>query len=160
VPQKREDLLVVLGWRPPASATSRDHRGLESHQGGRVVSRQPVIAVALLKPAPDLETTVAFFDAGSGARRDFLKLPRMILSSLAWLPDGRGLVASGQDLRSALNSQVFLIGHPDARLQRVTNDFYRYFSVSVSAGEEAIAAVRLTRLANLWLAEAGGPARA
>ncbi len=56
---------------------------------------------------------------------------------------------------------MYLIGHPDARLQRVTNDFYRYVGVSASGGEEAIAAIRVTRLANIWLAHAtGGPARA
>jgi Tol biopolymer transport system component len=55
---------------------------------------------------------------------------------------------------------VFLISHPGARLQRVTNDFNRYTGVSVSGGEEAIAALRMTRLANLWIADAAGePAR-
>jgi Tol biopolymer transport system component len=157
VPQKREDLLVVLDLETSRERLLATIGGSEAHQGSAAWSPDgSVIGVALPKPAPDLETTIAFFDAGSGERRDFLKLPRMLLASLTWLPDGRGLVASGQDLRSALNNQVFLIGHPDARLQRVTNDFYRYFSVSVSAGEEAIAAVRLTRLANLWLAEATG----
>ena len=110
--------------RPPGLPTARR-------------SRRP-----LLKPAPDLQTTVAFFDAETGSRRDFLALPRTIFASLAWLPDGRGLVATGQDLQGALYDQVFLIGHPDARLQQVTNDFHPYAGVSVSAGEEAIAAVR------------------
>ena len=89
-----------------------------------------------------------------------MALPRTIFASLAWLPDGRGLVATGQDLKGALYDQVFLIGHPEPRLQQVTNDFNTYAAVSVSAGEEAIAAVRRTRLANLWLADTtGGPAR-
>ena len=65
-------------------------------------------------------------------------------------------MASGQDLRRAVNEQVFLIAHPEPRVERVTNDFSRYFGVSVSGGEEAIAAMRLTRLANLWLADAAG----
>ncbi len=118
------------------------------------------IAGLLLKLAPDLQTTLAFFDTTSGSRGDLLKLPRTLLQSLAWLPDGHGLAVSGQDLSSALNNQVFLISLLDGRLQRVTNDFYSYFGVSVSTGEEAIAAVRLTRLANLWIADASGaPAR-
>ena len=118
------------------------------------------LAATLLRPAPDLQATLAFYDAKSGARRDYLKLPWTILQSLAWLPDGRGLVAAGQDLRRSINEQVFLVRHPEPRLERVTNDFYRYFGVSVSGGEEAIGAIRLTRLANLWLAHAeGGEAR-
>jgi serine/threonine protein kinase/Tol biopolymer transport system component len=114
------------------------------------------IAATLLRPAPDLQTTVAFYDSASGARRDYLTLPWTILQTIAWLADGRGLAAAGQDLRRAINEQVFLIRHPEPRVERVTNDFYRYFGVSVSAGEEAIAAIRLTRLANLWLADATG----
>jgi Tol biopolymer transport system component len=119
------------------------------------------IAAALFKPAPALRATVSFYDAQGGGRRDFLALPNTVLNSVAWLQDGRGLVAIAQDLNRSINPQVFLIGHPDGRLQRVTNDFYRYYGVSVSAGEEAIAAIRHTRLANLWLADAaeGGAAR-
>jgi len=119
-----------------------------------------LVALLLFRPAPDLETTVALFDAASGARRDLVGLPRTILTSLDWLEDGRGLVTSGQDLRTAVNHQVFLIGYPEARVQRVTNDFNHYSGVSVSKADEAIAAVRLTRLANLWVADAaGGPVR-
>jgi eukaryotic-like serine/threonine-protein kinase len=162
VPQKRESLLVALNLdaaRERILATIGEREVQQSPAAWSPDGR--TIAAALLRPAPDLETTVAFFDAANGARKDFLKLPRTILTSLAWLSDGRGLVASGQDLASAANDQVFLIRHPDARLERVTNDFNRYTGVSVSSGEEAIAALRLTRLANLWLADAGGqPARA
>ena len=155
--QQKESRLVVFGLdssRERVLATVSDPEG---YQGAPAWSPDgTTLAANLLKPAPDLQTTVALYDAASGARRDFLALPRTILQSLAWLPDGRGLVASGQDLRRAINEQLFLIGHPDARLERVTNDFSRYSGVSVSGGEEAIAAVRLTRLANLWLADATG----
>ncbi len=106
------------------------------------------------------------------ARRTFLELPRVLFSSLAWLPDGSGLVAAGVNLKVSLQEQVYLITYPDGRLQPVTNDFQRYFGVSVSGGETAtaagsamaaspaIAAVRQTRLANLWLADAAGGAAA
>jgi Tol biopolymer transport system component len=133
----------------------------ESYQGGPSWSPDGrTIAVALLKPAPDFQARVSFFDAETGARRDFLALPRTVLNSVAWLGDGQGLAASAQNLTNSINQQVYLVGHPDPRLQRVTNDFYRYVGVSASRGEDAIAAVRQTRLANLWIADAtGGPAR-
>ncbi len=35
--------------------------------------------------------------AESGARRTFLELPRFLFSSLAWLPDGRGMGSPGGD---------------------------------------------------------------
>ena len=133
----------------------------ESYQGGPSWSPDGrTIAAALLKPAPDICATVTLFDAGSGERRDLLSLPRTILNGVAWLPDGQGLAMSAQNLTSSINQQVFLVGYPDPQLQRVTNDFYRYVNVSVSKGEEAIAAVRISRLANLWIADAtGGPSR-
>jgi Tol biopolymer transport system component len=131
----------------------------ESYQGGPSWSPDgTTLAVALLKPAPELKATIAFFDTTSGKRRNFLELPSTVLNSVAWLADGRGLVASAQDLRRSINQQIYLIGHPDGRQQRVTNDFFRYVGVSVSGGEEAITAIRFTRLANLWVADAAGGA--
>ncbi len=157
VPQKQESRLLVFDLE------SSQERVLATVGLPEVVQGAPAwspdgttIAASALRPAPELQTTIAFFDAKSGGRRDFLALPRTILTSVAWLPDGGGLVASGQDLRSSLHQQVFLIAHPEARLQRVTNDFQAYTGVSVSTGEEAIAAVRRSRLANLWIADAAG----
>jgi Tol biopolymer transport system component len=162
VPQKRESVLVVFDLEASKERLLATVAEPEIYQGPPAWSPDgTTLAACLLQPAPDLQTTVAFFDVKTGVRRNFLALPRTVFASLAWLPDGRGLVASGQDLRGALFDQVFLIGHPDARLQQVTNDFHTYTGVSVSQGEEAIAALRQTRLANLWLADAtGGAARA
>jgi Tol biopolymer transport system component len=155
VPQKREARLVVFDLESSRERPLATVGEPENFQGPPAWSPDgTTIAVCLLEPAPDLQTTVAFLDAESGSRRDFLTLPRTIFKSLDWLPDGRGLVATGEDLRGALYDQVFLIGHPDAKVQQVTNDFNVYAGASVS--REAIAAVRQTRLANLWLADAGG----
>jgi serine/threonine protein kinase/Tol biopolymer transport system component len=154
---EREGRLVVLDLDASRERLLAKVNDPEGARGAPAWSPDDTtLAATLLRPAPDLQTTVAFYDATSGARRDHLALPWTILQSLAWLGDGRGLVAAGQDLRRSINEQVFLIHHPQPRLERVTNDFYRYFGVSVAGGEEAIAATRLTRLANLWLADAGG----
>ena len=159
-PEKKSKLVVVEleGGKERVLATTDDP---ESYQGGPSWSPDGrSLAVALLRPAPDVRATVTLFDAESGQRRDLLTLPRTVLNSVAWLPDGQGLAASAQSLSTSINQQVYLIGYPDPQMQRVTNDFYRYVGVSVSKGEEAIAAIRISRLANLWLADAaGGPAR-
>jgi Tol biopolymer transport system component len=157
VPQKQESRLVVFDLDSSQERLLATIASPVVYQGAAAWSPDGAsVAVSLLKPAPDLQTTIALFDAKSGGRRDLLALQRTVLTSVAWLPDGGGIVASGQDLRTALYDQVFLISYPNARLQRVTNDFNAYTGVSVSAGEEAIAAVRRTRLANLWLADAAG----
>jgi Tol biopolymer transport system component/tRNA A-37 threonylcarbamoyl transferase component Bud32 len=114
------------------------------------------IAGCLLRPAPNLETAVALFDAADGRRRDHLKFPRTILSSLAWLRDGKGLVSTGQDLSSALLNQVRLHGYPEPHTTRITNDFNQYDAVSASLADETIAVIRTTRIANVWMADVGG----
>jgi len=159
VPQKQEALLILLDLEGSKERTLVTIKDPELYEGAPAWSPDGrTIAASLLKPAPDLETTIAFFDASSGERRNFLALQRTVLTGVVWLADGRGLVATGQDLQGALYDQVFLISHPQARLQRVTNDFHAYAGASVSSGEEAIAAVRRTRLANVWLADAAGGA--
>jgi Tol biopolymer transport system component len=117
------------------------------------------IASIIMLPAPNLRSTIATFDAGSGKRQDLLSLDRTLLSSLAWLGDGSGIVSSGIDLKSSLMQQLWLHSYPAGRTSRLTNDFNDYTSVSVSAGDEAVAAVRTTRVGNAWLAEPGQPLR-
>ena len=157
VVQLKESRLVVFALESSRERVLASVHDPEAYQGAPAWSPDgATIAASLLKPAPDLQTTIVLFDPTNGGRREHLTQARTILQSIAWLPDGRGLVASGQDLRRSVNEQVFLIGYPEARFERVTNDFARYFGVSVSGGEEAIGAVRLTRLANLWLADATG----
>jgi serine/threonine protein kinase/Tol biopolymer transport system component len=162
VNSEKQSRLVVLELEASKERVLGTVNDPESYQGGPSWSPDGrTIAVALLRPAPEFRATVSLFDVGSGERRDLLALPSTILNSVAWLPDGKGLAASAQNLTTSINQQVVLIGYPDARMQRVTNDFYRYVGISVSRGEEdAIAAVRYSRLANLWIADAaGGPAR-
>jgi eukaryotic-like serine/threonine-protein kinase len=156
---EKQSRLVVLDLEASKERVLASVNDPESYQGGPSWSPDGhTIAVALLKPAPEFRATVTLFDAETGQRRDLLTLARTVLNSVAWLPDGQGLAASAQNLTTSINQQVFLIGHPDPQLQRVTNDFYRYLGVSVSRGEEAIAAVRVSRLANLWIADAAGRA--
>ena len=98
VVQQKESRLVGFALdssRERVLATVTDPEG---YQGAPAWSPDgTTLAASLLKPAPDLQTTIALFDAASGARRDYLALPRTIFQSLAWLPDGRGLVASGKN---------------------------------------------------------------
>jgi serine/threonine protein kinase/Tol biopolymer transport system component len=159
VPRTSESHLVVFDLEASRERVLATVKDPEVYQGSPAWSPDGArIAAALLEAAPDLETTIALFDSSTGARTDFLALSRTVTSSLAWLHDGRGLVATCEDLRGALFEQVFLVSHPEARVQQVTNDFNVYLGASVSRGQEAIAAVRQSRLANLWLADAGGGA--
>ena len=118
------------------------------------------LALALFELGSNLQSTLTLFDAGTGSRQDLHVFERMILVGAAWLRNGTGFVVAGNDLKASPSSQLYLVGYPDARVQRLTNDFNQYTSVSASSGEEAIAAVRRTLLTNLWVADArGGAAR-
>ena len=119
------------------------------------------IAAAVLTPAPDLECSILIVDAGTGHQQVLARMSRTTLVGLSWLADGAGLVVSANDLKVATSSQLFTIGFPRGGVQRVTNDFNDYGPVSTSGGgDEALAATRLTRLANFWLADvSGSPAR-
>ncbi|HEX4823922.1 MAG TPA: protein kinase [Candidatus Polarisedimenticolaceae bacterium] len=96
------------------------------------------------------------YDATSGAREVRETLKGAIPQSVAWLADGKGLVRTGYDLASALTRQIALVDFPSGRARRITNDVDDYAQVSVSSGDEAIAAVRRSILSDLWLADAGG----
>ncbi len=114
------------------------------------------IATALLRPAPNLQSTIALFDPVTGKRQDFVKMPLTPLGSIAWLHNGTGIVSSGVDIKSSLTDQVLLHAYPEARTSRVTNDFNEYSALSASLADETIAAVRTTQIANVWIADAAG----
>ena len=105
-------------------------------------------------------STLAVFDAETGKRSDISVVKGGIHESLAWLPDGSGLIRSGYDLGTSIARQISLVSYPDGKVRRITNDVSDYVQVSVSTGDEAIAAVRRNLLANLWQVDAsGGEAR-
>ena len=165
VPQKQQNLLVVFDLAASRERVLATLDTADRFQGAPAWSPDGrTLAVALEQPPPALGVQIVLFEAESGARRTFLELARILLSSLAWLPDGSGLVAAGVNLKASLQEQVYLITYPGGLVQPVTNDFHRYFGVSVAGGPaptdapSAIAAVRQTRLANIWLADAAGGA--
>jgi Tol biopolymer transport system component len=105
-------------------------------------------------------STLAVFDAANGHRTDVTATKGGVHESLAWLPDGNGIVRSGFDLGTSVSRQIAIVDFPSGRVRKVTNDFNDYAQVTTSSADGAIAAVRFTNLRNLWLADpAGGDAR-
>lgn len=159
VPQNKEDLLVVFDLEASQEKVLATLGSADLVLGSPAWSPDGLTIAALgPSPPPGLGTRIHLFDAATGARRPPLELPDLFLSSVAWLADGRSLVGTAVTPKGVFQGQVFLVGFPDGRVQRVTNDFNDYTEASVSGGEEAIAAVRTSRLANLWIADASGTA--
>ena len=102
------------------------------------------------------------FDVADGARRDITTsgLRFLEIDTLAWLPDGRGLVAAGAALDS-FSPQIRYISYPDGANQRITSDLNLYSSLSVGGASGSLAAIRATGWGDLWVAPAEGssPAR-
>jgi Tol biopolymer transport system component len=100
--------------------------------------------------------SIVIFDAASGRREVLESATGCIPESLAWLPDGRGVLRSGYDFSTAVTRQIALVDYPKGRTRRITNDVTDYRQVSVSSGDEALAAVRTSVLTDLWIADASG----
>jgi Tol biopolymer transport system component len=107
-----------------------------------------------------LTSTLAMLDPETGAREDVDVARAASFESLAWVPDGSGIVRSGYAFGSSLSREIWLVSYPGGKVRRITSDLCDYTQLTVSAGEEAIAAVRRERLSNLWMVDAPtGPGR-
>jgi len=92
----------------------------------------------------------------SGRRQDVNVAKGSVHESVAWLPDGTGIVRSGLDIGLSVSRQISIVSYPGGVSRRLTNDVNDYFQVSASGGDEAIAAVRFNRISNVWLADPSG----
>ena len=77
---------------------------------------------------------------------------------LAWLSDGRGLLALATPGENFVY-QVWQLSYPDGQAQRLTNDLSSYASMSLSAATGTLALVQSEIDANIWVAPAGDPGR-
>ena len=112
------------------------------------------IAAFTIVQSPKLQATLAMFDAETGKRDDFLVKVNAVFTSVAWIPDGRGLITAGTVVNEGIRSQIFMMTYPGGQLRRVTNDFDVYNEVSVAGGDEgAIAALRVSEIANIYAAD-------
>jgi serine/threonine protein kinase/Tol biopolymer transport system component len=99
-------------------------------------------------------TSLLLFAVADGGRTD-LGLARGYQESIAWLPDGSGIVRAGLDFGSSVAREISIVAYPGGDVRRVTRDGSDYFHVSVAA-DGAIAAVRQTLRANLWIVDPEG----
>jgi len=116
------------------------------------------IAAAVFVPDQDLTSRILLVDPTSGKRREHVAMTRVQIVDLGWLADGKGLVISGTDIQSGLQSQVHVVDYPGKGFHRVTNDVNTYLDVSAAGSDPTIAALRMTRLGNLWALDADGGA--
>jgi len=157
IPQQHEWQMVAVdleSWKE--RVITRIAESLFPNGGPAWAPDGKTIAVPLLPGGGTLRSEIGYFDPTHGFRQSLREIPHAEVRSIAWIEDGTGLVAEGWGTVGAVHPQVFMLSYPATTLQRITNDFGEYSGVSVSSGAEAIAAVRQTRLANVWIADVSG----
>jgi serine/threonine protein kinase/Tol biopolymer transport system component len=76
------------------------------------------------------------------------------IGSIAWLPDGSGLLVSASDRQQP--RQIWFLPKGSKHARKITSDISKFGSLSVTADSRSIAAHRSDFTANLWLADARG----
>ncbi|MGH9932197.1 MAG: DPP IV N-terminal domain-containing protein, partial [Pyrinomonadaceae bacterium] len=75
------------------------------------------------------------------------------VGQIAWLADGKGLIASATEEAGSL-PQLWYVPYKGGTAKRITNDLNGYVDVSLTADSRTLASVRSDRLVNIWLASA------
>ncbi len=84
------------------------------------------------------------------------------ISSITWLSDGSGLLASARDRASIAGSpeQIWRIAHPGGDARRVTNDLNYYTNVSLATGLNNLVASVKNQEGHIWVATTGDSTKA
>jgi Tol biopolymer transport system component len=73
------------------------------------------------------------------------------VGQVAWLADGKGLIASATEEAGSL-PQLWYLPYKGGAAKRITNDLNGYVDVSLTADSKTLVSVRSDRLVNVWLA--------
>jgi Tol biopolymer transport system component len=77
------------------------------------------------------------------------------IDSIAWLPDGAGLMMTARD-QSSPQAQIWHVAYPSGEARRVTNDLNEYQGMSLSADGKTMVVAQSARDTDLWLLPGGG----
>jgi Tol biopolymer transport system component len=86
-----------------------------------------------------------------GAERPLTQKRWAGVVDLAWVPDGRGLVASTQEQPNG-PLQVVYVSYANGEVRRITSDLNYYLSVSITADSRVVATMQFEFLADAWVA--------
>ncbi len=118
--------------------------------------------IAVVRAEPGLQgrnsMRLVFYRVADGVEETALAVEWPFLTSIAWLPDGKGLAVSGIDVSGTPVNQIGIQPYPKGPFQRVTNDLNQYRSASVALHDTLMAAIRTQRIANLWTIGLAGSA--
>jgi serine/threonine protein kinase/Tol biopolymer transport system component len=111
----------------------------------------------ILAAGQDAQGTVRTIELVSAQNQALATLTDKFASSIAWLPDGRGLMLVYTDRSTGFQrSQLGFLSFPEAQFHALTNDTSGYQTLSISADGKSIAAMQRQGSASIALLPASG----
>src|SRR5277367_5483704 len=115
----------------------------------------------ILAAGQDAQGTVRTIELASGQNQPLATLTDKVASSIAWMPDGRGLMLVYTDRSTGFQrSQIGFLSFPEAQFQALTNDTSGYQTLSISADGKSIAAMQRQESASIVLLPGSGQGNA
>jgi eukaryotic-like serine/threonine-protein kinase len=114
-------------------------------------SRGDLIALGAFDTAKGQITSIMVFTAQGVLVKKF-PLP-MVVTSVAWLPDGSGLLFVGAEKGTGLRSQIWFQPYPAGEAIRVSNDLSNYRSLSVTGDGRSFITTEQRQAATIYLGD-------
>ncbi|HYP54392.1 MAG TPA: hypothetical protein VEQ42_12665, partial [Pyrinomonadaceae bacterium] len=115
-------------------------------------------SVRTFEPSPGHASLVEV-NVSDGAERPLTPRKWYDVGSLAWLPDGRGLVVAVSE-EELSPFQLHEISYPEGETRRITNDLNGYQGVSITNDASALVTLQSDLTTHLWVGPSGDPSRA
>jgi len=87
---------------------------------------------------------------GDGQENQIAATQWRVINQLAWLPSGKGLIASAQEETMPV-AQLWHVAYPNGEVKRITNDLNNYRGVSLSADASLLASMQIRRPTDIWV---------
>jgi Tol biopolymer transport system component len=99
-------------------------------------------------------------DVATGTERIITTPDWRLVSRIAWLPDGSGLLVNAQESAGEASNQVFFVGYPSGEARRITSDLSSYAGLSLAPDGRSFVCIRNELRATIWTQPVGDAARA
>jgi serine/threonine protein kinase/Tol biopolymer transport system component len=114
-------------------------------------SRGDLIAVGAFDTAKDQITSIMVFTVQGALVKKFPF--QMVVTSVAWMPDGSGLLFVGAEKATGLRDQIWFQPYPTGEVIRVSNDLSRYLSVSVTGDGRSFITTEQRQAATIYVGD-------
>ena len=101
---------------------------------------------------------VVGFSVADGSERELSTESWQFTGRVYWLPDMTGILVVAGD--SPIAAMLWIIGYPDGRLRRITNDLNSYRSIALTEDGKKLVSVQSQGLVNLWVVPEGDASKA